>query len=149
MDGIYIRPLRITDAPDLIACWPELSTHAAHERIANFVLREQQERAWSLIAEYRGRAIGIGRLIRWGRRFEIADLIVLPDWRDRGIGTSVVHRLLELAREKDAVEVEIGVADSNPRALELYKRLGFKNAHQVMIDLGEGPEMVIYLSREP
>ena len=47
----------------------------------------------------------------------------------------------------DAAVLEIGVALSNHRALDLYRRLGFHDHHTIQIDLGIGPEPVLYLEK--
>jgi ribosomal protein S18 acetylase RimI-like enzyme len=44
-----------------------------------------------------------------------------------------------------ASTLEIGAALSNPRALGLYRRLGFVDGRILDLDLGNGPEPVMYL----
>ncbi len=48
---------------------------------------------------------------------------VLPDFRLKGIGTSMLQRLLEVAGEKNKM-ISLAVRSTNP-ALRLYLRLGF------------------------
>ena len=42
-------------------------------------------------------------------------------------------------------EIEIGAAMSNPRAVALYRRLGFEDSHTMMLNLGKGKEKVLFL----
>jgi ribosomal protein S18 acetylase RimI-like enzyme len=102
-------------------------------------------RAWAYTAAESGRAVGFGQLSRWGTRGEICNLIVSEAWRGQGIGSAMIRRLIGVARENSLADVEIGAALSNPRALALYRRLGFADDRRVMLDLGKGAEPVIYL----
>jgi ribosomal protein S18 acetylase RimI-like enzyme len=91
-------------------------------------------------------SIGYGQLSRWGSRVEICNLIVAEGWRGQGAGTALIQWLIVLAQEKKFPLVEIGAAESNPRALELYRRLGFRVDRSLTLDVGNGPEPVFYLS---
>jgi ribosomal protein S18 acetylase RimI-like enzyme len=92
-------------------------------------------------------AAGFGQIVRWGRRGEISDLIISSEWRGRGIGTALIGHLIGIARQYGVCELEIGTAHSNIDALKLYRRLGFKIKSHKILDLGRGPEAVIYLNR--
>ena len=68
----------------------------------------------------------VGRLYvdRWKREIRIVDIAILPEHRDKGIGTQL---LLDLQREAAGVDksLSIHVERFNP-ALRLYERLGFR-----------------------
>lgn len=66
-----------------------------------------------------------GRLYvaRWTREIRIVDIALLPQFRDRGIGTRLLTALLEEGRDSQR-SVSIHVERFNP-ALRLYERLGF------------------------
>jgi len=66
-----------------------------------------------------------GRLIvhRTPEHILIVDIALLPEYRGRGIGTSLLLPILEEGNAADAA-VQIHVEHSNP-ALRLYERLGF------------------------
>jgi ribosomal protein S18 acetylase RimI-like enzyme len=55
----------------------------------------------------------------------LARIALLPGWQGRGIGTSVVRSLLERAAASGTAVV-LEVLHTNPRARELYERLGFE-----------------------
>ena len=65
----------------------------------------------------------------------IIDIALLPEWRNRGIGTSLLCDLLDEAR-RTGLPVTIHVERYNP-ALSLYRRLGFRAV--------EGSENGVYL----
>lgn len=82
-----------------------------------------------------------GRLYvaRWEREIRIVDIAVLPAFRGRGVGTELLHRLME---EADAARkpLTIHVERENP-ARTLYDRLGFRPAgeHGVYVLMERAP----------
>lgn len=73
----------------------------------------------------------VGRLYVDRRKDEIRliDIALLPEYRNKGIGTSLLRKLLEEAGEIDK-PLRIHVEKFNP-ALQLYQRLGFKKIDDV------------------
>jgi ribosomal protein S18 acetylase RimI-like enzyme len=67
-----------------------------------------------------------GRLYvsRWEQEIRIIDIVLLPEFRGRGIGTSLLRDLLDEG-QRTGKAVSIHVERINP-ALRLYERLGFK-----------------------
>jgi len=55
----------------------------------------------------------------------IHELQVLPEHQGQGIGTAVVERVIEEAAAR-GVSVTLSVVPANPRAKQLYERLGFE-----------------------
>lgn len=51
-------------------------------------------------------------------------IALLPDWQGRGLGAAIVGGLIERAREAESAVV-LQVFETNPRAAQLYKSLGF------------------------
>lgn len=144
---ITLRPVRVDDAlPLQQACWPHMALIDVHWWLSSLFERQERGLAWGVVALVDGTIAGYGQLTRLGGRAEISDLIVNEARRGQGIGTAIITHLVELARLQQFSEVEIGVAESNPRALQLYCRLGFREKRRIMLDLGDGDEPVIYLS---
>lgn len=56
----------------------------------------------------------------------IAAIAVDQNCRGLGIGTLLMRRAFEIARENNLPYVTLNVVDSNPRAQKLYEKLGFK-----------------------
>ena len=67
----------------------------------------------------------IGRLLldESGTDVRLMDIALLPEYRGRGIGTTLVEDVIERARELD-LPVILHVEAENP-AMRLYRRLGF------------------------
>ena len=141
-----LRPTSPADAALLQeSCWPERSVDAVRELLERAEGLSKHKRGLGLIAITGYRALGYGQLTIWPRTCEISDLIVAADVRNQGIGTAIICDLIERARLWPMSQVEIGVAMNNPRAHALYLRLGFKDNRTVNLDLGMGPEPVMYL----
>lgn len=57
----------------------------------------------------------------------IANLIVEPDYRSRGIGRDLMVHGLEHLRERNATTVRL---DGDPQGIPLYRALGFEDEHE-------------------
>lgn len=57
----------------------------------------------------------------------LAELYVAPAMRRGGLGRALVRAVIELARERGAGHIEIGVDEPDMPARALYEQLGFDN----------------------
>jgi GNAT superfamily N-acetyltransferase len=57
----------------------------------------------------------------------LEELYVVPDRRDQGIGGAIMATAMELARERQADEMYIGVDEPDVDTRRFYERLGFRN----------------------
>ena len=145
-DTAVLHPTEDADAVDLQHyCWSERSLEQVQEFITRCRRFMLQDRGYVITAHKNGHAIGFGNLIQWFRVGEISDLIVTPALQGQGIGSAMIQRLTDEAVKRGIHKLEIGAAQSNPRALALYERLGFIPDHEVELDFGNGLEPVIYL----
>jgi ribosomal protein S18 acetylase RimI-like enzyme len=129
-------------------CWPELTLEFVELRVKDVLRRSSRGAAWGAVVEIDGEPVAYGQLDRWGERGEICNLVVAEAYRGNGIGTALIDHLAEIAAGGGLRLLEIGAAVSNPRALELYQRLGFVENRRVRLNLDHGEETVIYLSRQ-
>ena len=68
-----------------------------------------------------------GALIPIGRgEYELAKMAVAPAWRGQGIGRRLAERLIARARELGATRLELLSQTALPRAVPLYRNLGFR-----------------------
>ena len=83
-----------------------------------------------LLAEDGGRAVGFALFFHtystWrGRRgIWLEDLFVLPEWRRRGVGRTLLDRIVSLAKERRCGRVEWSVLDWNESAVDFYRAYG-------------------------
>ena len=68
----------------------------------------------------------IGRLYldNWDDEYRLIDIALLPEYRNRGLGSRLLQQILQQAASEDKA-VRIHVEHFNP-ALRLYQRLGFR-----------------------
>ena len=75
-----------------------------------------------LIAEIDGKVVGFASL--WEPEAFLHHLHVSPDYHRRGIGTSLLERVLKLANSHVSLKCQV----ENRRALEFYRHHGFEAA---------------------
>jgi ribosomal protein S18 acetylase RimI-like enzyme len=144
---ISVRPVRLTDVDSLHAgCWPNRSFTVVYELISRAVRSAAEGRGLGIVIPgEKNNIIGYGQVLMWPSCAEISDLVVHESCRGRGYGTAIIQTLIQKALALGADEVEIGAALDNPRAADLYRRLGFEDSHTILINLGKGAEHVLYL----
>lgn len=87
--------------------------------------------AFALLARAEGAFVGVAVCV-WGfstfagrPSLNIHDLAVLPAFRGRGIGRSLLEEAERRARARDSAKLTLEVHDSNAGAKRLYERFGF------------------------
>jgi ribosomal protein S18 acetylase RimI-like enzyme len=80
--------------------------------------------AEQMIVCHDGRPIGWIATIRSGQILRLADIALMPEQRNTGIGTALIQDLLAAAGGTNSV-VQLHVLHNN-RVINLYQRLGFR-----------------------
>ena len=62
-----------------------------------------------------------------GHEVYLAELYVVPDRRDEGIGGAIMATAMDLSRERGATDMQIGVDEPDVDTRRFYERLGFRN----------------------
>ncbi|NJM07042.1 GNAT family N-acetyltransferase [Candidatus Gracilibacteria bacterium] len=75
------------------------------------------------VIEYDGIPIGRLRVLRDGTSITLAGIQLLPDYQNKGIGTTLVEQLKQEANLQH-VPLYLSVEKDNPNALRFYGRLG-------------------------
>lgn len=146
--NLMIRPVRLIDCEALHRrCWPQRSLADVQQQIQRVQDTARQGRGGGVVAVPPDDTLPIayGQLTLWRHLSEISDLIVTESRRSQGVGTAIIQYLVTQAARTALPVVEIGAAEDNPGALRLYRRLGFREARRLELDLGQGPQTVIYL----
>jgi len=77
------------------------------------------------VAELNGQVVGFtGLIVNWGEG-EIEPVIVSSPYRNRGIGTMLVQRVVEEAKKTEVRFLSIRPVARNERAVSLFAKLGF------------------------
>lgn len=154
--GVVFRLAQQGDLSSLQAnCYPETDPRQFEEHFSFLLKWQANGRCYIVVAETIPQTesdvgtagkiiIGSGQLIRLIDKAEIAELAVNLNYRNRGIGSAIIHILTGIAGEKGLDMVEIGVTIDNREALKLYRRLGFSQERRVELP---GPQEAILLSK--
>ncbi len=81
------------------------------EQVVGYAYGRLEPRDWNSLRD----ACGVG-----------VDLMVLPRWRQRGLGARLIAALAEGLRRRGAPRMIIEVAARNPAAARTFERLGFR-----------------------
>ena len=94
--------------------------------------------SWYLVAVYdKKNLIGFGRIISDGvYQTFIGDLIVHPDYQQKGIGSTVLNKLVEKSKESGIKWIQLTCAKGK---IDFYKKYGFEERPF------DGPGMQRYL----
>ncbi len=91
-------------------------------------------------------AVGVARFVRVGDRVAECAIVVGDDWQGRGLGTELLDRLVDRAREEGVESFTALVLAENIDALRLLERLGDTVRHsegsqvELEIELPQRPE---------
>jgi len=96
------------------------------------------QRSWFTVSCYDGnQLVGFGRVISDGiYQCFICDLIVLPSYQGKGVGTSIMNRLLSHCKSEGIRWVQLSCARGK---VGFYQRLGFAERPN------DGPGMQMFL----
>lgn len=83
-----------------------------------------------LASDMKGRPIGTARLLPDG---QIGRMAVLPEWRSHGIGSVLLEKLIEIAREHGLKQVKL---DAQDHAISFYEQHGFTIEGEEFLDAG-------------
>jgi ribosomal protein S18 acetylase RimI-like enzyme len=144
---IRIRPVRLSDAESLFTnCWPSRSFRSVYDLVLAAQRAAADAQGLGVVVEGADHNLqAYGQFMVWPTSAEINDLIVAAPYRGQGLGTAIIQYLVAAARKLKIRRIEIGAAVSNPRAVTLYRRLGFEDSHTLLLNLGSGKEQVLFL----
>jgi ribosomal protein S18 acetylase RimI-like enzyme len=142
--GLNFRPLRNTDYPELRrmihALYYEdpVDKRISAKKVSRTVreLRRNPCKGEIIIFEKDNVAIGYSILIfYWSNEYggdilNIDELYVKPEQRERGVATSFLKHISRTFKDK-IVAVQLEVSPSNTRALDFYRKLGFKKTRNM------------------
>lgn len=123
VDGLYastrfseLAALAWGEAEKLVFLKQQSEAQRSHYR------QHYPDAMWWLICTDTG---PIGRLYieEWPSELRIIDIALLPDFREKGLGSAILRDIMELAAKR-AKAVGIHVEKNNP-AMGLYRKLGF------------------------
>ncbi|CAN5743994.1 bifunctional acetate--CoA ligase family protein/GNAT family N-acetyltransferase [soil metagenome] len=148
---VVIRPIRPEDEPAMIAFHEglseesvysryfqalKLSQRVTHERLTRICFIDY-DREMALVADRRGTSgpheiLGVGRLSRiFGTEEAEFALLVADSQQGQGLGTELLRRLLQVARDEGIRRVIAEMLTDNRAMQHLCQKLGFRLHHSI------------------
>lgn len=144
---LRLRPIRPADAPDLLAFYKRLSSDSLYFRffsmptldaakVEGFCLVDYDS-VFAMVAEAAGRIVAIAHYFRDPKHPETAEVAftVEDTLQGQGVGTHLLERLAEIARDHGISIFEAEVLGHNRRMIEVFHNCGFDTT-QRRIDSG-------------
>ena len=136
-----LQPHQVTDAKYLISAvaqriyYPEKTPQEFYDILAeegelhdvdDFQQTYENDHGLFLVVLDDGKLVGTGAIKRMDEKTaELKRLWLLESYHGQGIGYRVVMQLFDFAREKGYSRIRLQTGQTQIRALEFYKRLGF------------------------
>ncbi|SHE43270.1 GNAT family N-acetyltransferase [Dysgonomonas macrotermitis] len=79
---------------------------------------------------------------------EIERIYVLRDYHGKNVGQLLYDKAIEIARQKEADYVWLGVWEENPRAIRFYKKNGFEEFDKHIFKLGNDEQTDIMMKKK-
>lgn len=99
--------------------------------------RDDPDHAWR-VARRNQETVGFAHAVREGAHCKLDKLYVHPGYQRQGIGTALLHAVLDWARQQQAHRVWLQVNRHNTQAIAAYRKYGFVIAGSQVFDIGDG-----------
>lgn len=99
------------------------------ELIKEKIINRGKNQYW-YVAEDNGKVIGLGILMNHGnlrkKHVGVITLMVNSDYQNKGVGSLLMDKLINLSESLNIIRLELCVFRDNYKAINLYKKFGFK-----------------------
>lgn len=99
------------------------------ELIKEKIINRGKNQYW-YVAEENRKVIGLGILMNHGnlrrKHVGVITLMVNSDYQNKGIGSLLMDKLINLSESLNIIRLELCVFRDNYKAINLYKKFGFK-----------------------
>jgi acetyltransferase len=138
---VTIRPIRPEDEPLMVAFHHTLSEHSVYMRYFHWLKLDQRitherltrmcfidyDRQMALVAVRQGQILGVGRLVRSPLTNDAEVAVIISDaWHGRGLGSQLVERVVEFARDEKVARLNASVLYENRPMLRILEKAGFR-----------------------
>ena len=110
-------------------CRPDLRDNfATLEKVKTYYTRAEPWAEMSLVAEYRGKIVGLMEFTAQGL---VGIAGVLPEFQKQGIGSTLFHHVLTTMQATGKKMALVDTGSIFPDAMRMYKRFGFDTSRQL------------------
>lgn len=90
-------------------------------------IRALKNSLYDIIAVDNGRVLGMGRLLGDGLYYIIVDVIVIPEYQGKGIGSELIKRILDYVNSQIPADSRASIQLISESGKEcFYEKMGFK-----------------------
>ena len=93
-----------------------------------FKMELKNDIALYVVARDEDKVLGYGGLWNIIDEGHITNIAVSEEFRDKGIGSQILSKLIEICKKKNACSMTLEVRQNNEAAKHLYKKYGFEEA---------------------
>ncbi|HEY60509.1 MAG TPA: GNAT family N-acetyltransferase [Anaerolineae bacterium] len=122
--GIIIRPMLYSDLQQ-VARIDHVSFESIWRHSTNAIMRAFGQSSYSTVAEHEEKVIAYQISHSEILRAHLARLAIVPDFRNKGIGTALVQDMLSHFHKLWIGEITVNTQLNNYASIRLYKKLGF------------------------
>ena len=135
--SLRIRDIKIEDYKEIskIRKMPRvmeniLSNKDEEEELIKEKIINRGKNPYWYVAEENGKVIGLGILMNHGnlrkKHVGVITLMVNSDYQNKGVGSLLMDKLINLSESLNIIRLELCVFRDNYKAINLYKKFGFK-----------------------
>jgi acetyltransferase len=137
---LVIRPIRPEDEPLMVQFHKELSQETVRQRFLKAVNYEERvahnrllricfndyDREIALVAQSMQQILGVARLSKMpGTDEAVFAMTIIDAWQNKGIGTKLMQKILDVAKEEKVKRVHAQMLAENFQMQKLCQRFGF------------------------
>jgi GNAT superfamily N-acetyltransferase len=87
------------------------------------------------------------KLLIYGTAIEIARIYAMQSNIGKGVGSALMQRCVDVARQKNAKVIWLGVWENNHKAISFYKKWGFEQFGNHVFMLGDDPQTDLLMKK--
>ncbi len=146
---VLFRPMTAGDIPDLVAI--EITWQGSRWTRSMFERELNLHMSVSGVAELSGEPVGFGILWAVTDTAQLLEFAVAEKFRRYGVGTSLMEYLMETARLRACVKMELEMREGNFPAQSFYEKMGFlvTGRRRRFYDMGQGKMSDAILMERP
>jgi diamine N-acetyltransferase len=94
-----------------------------------------------LLAQEEGEYLGFASYeihCKDSNKTKIHKIYILPETQGKGVGKSLINRIITIAKENGDNHLFLNVNRFNQKAIDFYAHIGFYEAYREVIDIGNG-----------
>ena len=127
LDGLCYRNMTHADIEEIIELEKKIfSSPWTRETLQG--LLKLSKKCDGLVVELKEKIIGYAVFWTVEEELHIANIAVVEEFRQRGLGRRIVDNMMQKARDSGTMYACLEVRESNRIAIQMYNNLGFQNA---------------------